>query len=318
MGMTDRKRPIRAKSSESSYSLMEFMRDFPDDATCLDWLWRNRYAPDGKTTHCPKCDSIREFHRYGTAQQRQSWTCTGCGHHLHPTAGTIFNKSSTSLHLWFYSMYLMTSTRCGISAKQLERELGVTYKTAFRMARLIRNELMAQDNGVFSGPVEADETYIGGKRRAVKGQHHGGRPGRTHQGHKTAVFGIVERKGRVAANTVENASKAALLPHIEKRVLPGEIIFTDEWQTYDELGRSGYQHHRIHHAEKVYVSGDIHTNTIEGFWSLLKRGIDGVYHSVSKKHLQGYLNEYAWRYNHRDDERGHFRALLLRAVLPRL
>lgn len=315
MGMTDRKRPIRAKSSESRYSLMEFMRDFPDDDTCLNWLWVNRFAPDGKHTLCPKCEAVREFHRYETSQRRQSWTCTSCGHHLHPTAGTIFHKSSTSLHLWFYAMYLMTSTRCGISAKQLERELGVTYKTAYRMAQLIRTELMAQDDSLFSGPVEADETYVGGRRRIGQGGKTG-RPGK--DSHKTAVFGVVERKGRVAATTVENAQKATLQPHVEKRVLPGEVVFTDEWYAYDDLGKAGYTHRRIHHASKVYVSGDIHTNTIEGFWSLMKRGIGGVYHSVSRKHLQGYLNEYAWRYNHRDDARGHFRALLLRAVLPRV
>jgi transposase len=144
---------------------MEFMRDFPDDATCLEWLWTTRYAPDGKHADCPKCELRREFKRYETSQSRQSWTCTACGYHLHPTAGTIFHKSSTSLHLWFYAMYLMTSTRCGISAKQLERELGVTYKTAWRMFTLIRNELMVDDDQPLSGAVEADETYVGGKRR---------------------------------------------------------------------------------------------------------------------------------------------------------
>ena len=144
MPPVNRNKPVRAKSSESQCSLVEFMRAYPDDATCLEWLWLNRYSPDGEHAECPKCETMRVFKRYGTAQTRQSWTCTGCGHHLHPTAGTIYHKSSTSLHLWFYAMYLMSSTRCGISAKQLERELGVTYKTAWRMAHLIRNELMEQ------------------------------------------------------------------------------------------------------------------------------------------------------------------------------
>ncbi len=137
-----RKNPIRSKSSESQYSLMEFMREFPDDDACLEWLWRNRYSPDGTYAECLKCETERAFKKYDTSQRRQSWTCQGCGYHLHPTAGTIFHKSSTSLHLWFYAMHLMTGTRCEISAKQLERELGVTYKTAWRMANLICNELM--------------------------------------------------------------------------------------------------------------------------------------------------------------------------------
>ena len=145
MAHVDRNNPVRAESSDSDYTLLEFMRDFPDDATCLDWLWRTRYAEDGEHAHCEKCGKTRSFRRYATTQRRQSWTCTTCGTHVHPTAGTIFHKSSTSLQLWFYAMYLMTSTRCGISAKQLEREIGVTYKTAWRIMKLIRQELMYDD-----------------------------------------------------------------------------------------------------------------------------------------------------------------------------
>ncbi len=305
----NRKQPKRAKSSESQYSLMEFMREFPDDETCLTWLWENRCSPAGKNAMCPKCEDMRAFERYKTKQQRQSWTCTTCGHHIHPTAGTIFHKSSTSLQLWFYAIYLMTSTRCGISAKQLERELGVTYKTAWRMAHLIRNELMEQGDEPLSGDVEADEIYHGGYRK--------GRRGRGAAG-KTPVFGMVQRQGNVVAMTVPNVRAATLQPKIIERVLPSSSIFTDELGSYQGLdygNNMGYRHRRIKHTEKVYVSGEIHTNTIEGFWSLVKRGISGVYHSVSAKHLQGYLNEYAWRYNHRNERRSMFRTLLLRAAL---
>jgi transposase len=211
-----RNQPVRAKSSESQYSLMEFMREFPDDATCLEWLWRNRYSPDGTHAQCVRCQKRRRFKRYETTQQRQSWTCLGCGHHLHPTAGTIFHKSSTSLHLWFYAIYLMTSTRCGISAKQLERELGVTYKTAWRIAHEIRHVLMDQGTDPFSGSVEADETYFGGSRRGTKR----GRPG--PGSHKAAAFGVVERgrRGRVLAVTVPNVKRVTLLSHVQRRVLP--------------------------------------------------------------------------------------------------
>ena len=306
MPPVNRNKPVRAESSESRYSLMEFMQEYPDDSACLEALWRKRYSPDGEHAHCPKCETERVFKRYAMAQQRQSWTCTGCGHYLHPTAGTIFHKSSTSLHLWFYAMYLMASTRCGISAMQLERELGVTYKTAWRMAHLIRHELMADDGIPMSGPVEADETYVGGKRRGVIGRGVD----------KTPVFGIAQRRGRVMAVTVPNVNRATVMPYIVQHVLPNATVYTDEYRTYDTLGRRGFEHRRIRHAERVYVSGDIHTNTIEGFWSLVKRGINGVYHAVSAKHLQGYLNEYAWRYNHRYDGRALFETLLLRAALP--
>lgn len=314
MPPVNRNKPIRAKASDSQYSLMEFMREFPDDATCLEWLWRNRYSPNGIHAECPKCQQERPFKRYDTSQQRQSWTCVACGHHLHPTAGTIFHKSSTSLHIWFYAMYLMTSTRCGISAKQLERELGVTYKTAWRIAKTIRQTLMAQTDeplGKTTG-VELDETYIGGKAHNMHKAKRDRLGGRGTAG-KVPVFGAVERQGRVVAVTVPNVDKVTLLPHIRKHVIPASTIYTDEMGAYAPLTQNGYKHQVINHSERVYVSGNVHTNTIEGFWSLVKRGIGGVYHSVSAKHLQGYLNEYVWRYNHRDDERAQFETLLLRA-----
>lgn len=307
-------------------SLMEFMRDFPDDATCLDFLWRTRYAPDGETAECPKCEQDRVFRKYDIANRGTSWTCTACGHHMHPTAGTIFHKSSTSLHLWFFAVYLITSTRCGVSAKQLERELGVTYKTAWRMFHLIRNELMTQDDGPLSGDVEMDETFVGGRsvrakdRRKIQAIPAGPNRMRAAQkmshDRKTTVFGMVERGGRVRAEVVPSRRASTLMPHVERRVLPASIVFTDEHKAYDGLDERGYHHNRVHHASHVYVDGDIHTNTIEGFWSLVKNGIRGTHHAVSAKHLQGYLNEYVWRYNHRDDPRAMFWTLLLRAALP--
>src|SRR5688500_6030534 len=118
MPPVNRNAPVRAKSSESQMSLMEFLSEFPDDAACLEWLWRTRHSPDGEHAECPRCETTRVFKRYATKQARQSWSCTACAYKLHPTAGTVFEKSSTSLHLWFYAGFLMTSTRCGISAKQ--------------------------------------------------------------------------------------------------------------------------------------------------------------------------------------------------------
>jgi transposase-like protein len=203
--------------------------------------------------------------------------------------------------LWFYAIYKMASTRCGVSAKQLERELGVTYKTAWRMFHQIR-KMLTDDSEPLSGTVEADETYIGGRRRGGKR----GRPSK--DSHKTPVFGMVECKGRVVAAIVPNTKRATVMSHVHKKVLPETTVYTDEYRVYDNLNRQGYRHDRVHHAQEIYVAGDVHTNTIEGFWSLLKRGIGGVYHSVSSKHLQGYLNEYAFRYNHRKDEQPMFLA----------
>src|SRR5665213_3657594 len=166
MPPVDRNEPVRADYSESQFSLMEFMREFPDDSACLEWLWRNRYSEDGSHAECPKCDRERKFHK---VKERPAWDCDSCGYHLHPLAGTIFHKSSTSLQLWFFAIHLMTSTRCGVSAKQLERELGVTYKTAWRIFTLIRNKLMADDGEPLSGHVEVDEASVDGKPRKPQG-----------------------------------------------------------------------------------------------------------------------------------------------------
>jgi len=294
---------------------MDFMAQFPDDAACLEHLWRTRCSQDGEHAHCPKCQQERSFRRYATAQGRQSWTCTGCGHHVHPTAGTIFEKSSTSLHLWYYAMYLMTSTRCGISAKQLEREIGVSYRTAWRMLNRIRTELMRQDEEPLSGDVEVDETAGGGKTRASDT-----RQGRQHviakMSRRPTIWAAVERGGRVRAMVIKSRATADIEPPIFRYVLPTSMVFTDEWGGYTEKVGSRYiAHRRIRHEDRVYVSGDVHTQTVDGFFGNLKNGIRGTYHSVSSRWLPSYLNEYAWRYNERaNTQRSMFETLLDRAA----
>lgn len=319
MPPVDRKNPVRAKSSESSYSLMEFMREYPDDDACLEWLWRAKHSKDGEHAYCDRCATVRTFRRYATKQRAQAWTCTSCTKKIYPTAGTVFHKSSTSLHLWFYAFYLITSTRCGISAKQLERELGVTYKTAWRMFNLIRNRLMTQDyQGDLGGSVEVDETWIGGKMRESdkrKAKASGIQIGPYAKKRET-VLGMVERGGKVRAMHVPSRYGYTMRANIHRHVEPWSDLYTDDWGGYEGLSQS-YFHSRINHSHRVYVTdgGSTHTQTIEGFFSLVKNGIRGVYHVVSAKWLQGYLNEYAWRYNHRDDGRAMFKTLLYRACV---
>ena len=311
MPPVDRNEPKRAKSSESSFSMMEFMRMFPDDRTCLDWLWRKRFSEDGSHTHCPSCDRERKFHR---VNGRPTYDCDTCGHHINPTAGTIFHKSSTSLHLWFYAMWIMTSTRCGVSAKQLERELGVTYKTAWRMFKLIRTELMADDDGRLSGDVEADETLIGGKMRNSerrKREALGWNKKRYDNEKKTLVFAAVQRDGgRVKAMVIPDSQGQTLGAALDAFVEPDAILFTDEWAGYIKPGKGYRAHHTIRHRDRIYVDGLTHTQTAEGFFSLLKNALRGVHHGVSDKWLQGYLNEYVWRYNHRHQPRAMFLDML--------
>jgi transposase len=286
------------------YTIRDFQQEFPDDETCLEWL-KNRLYPNG--IECPKCQRVTRHHR---VMARKSYSCQNCGHHVHPTAGTIFHKSSTPLTLWFYAIFLMSQTRCGISAKQLQRELGVTYKTAWRMFNKIRT-LLADDRDSLGGEgstVEMDETFIGGKPSKFK-KGRAGRPTMTSS-RKTPVFGIVERSGKIMATVVPDARADTLMPIVRKYVLPKTMIYTDDWHAYWKVGKYGYGHERINHSQNIYVSGAVHTNTIEGFFALAKNGIRGVYHSVSRKHLQSYLNEYVFRYNHREDPVPMFKLVL--------
>ena len=330
MAPGNRKNPRHALTSASEYYLVDFLNDFPDDETCLQFLWRTRYSEDGTHAFCERCEAETVFKRYTAKQQRQDWTCTACGLHVHPTAGTIFHKSSTGLHLWFYAMYLMTSTRCGISAKQLERELGVTYKTAHRMFKLIRTQLMTQDDEEpLSGEVEMDETFYGGKPRMSDKAKWAKDDTRTwaqsrkrwSDQKKTPVFGMIERgdQGRVRAHVVPSVQGPTLMGHIQDTVKPATTVYTDDARVYRKmLPLQGFKHQAIDHSAQVYVSGNVHTQAIEGFWSQLKRGISGVHHSVAPQYLQSYVDEYVWRFNHRFDHktgRGMFFTMARKAAV---
>jgi len=308
MAANDRNNPTRQQSSSSDYSLMEFMAEFPDDASCLDRLWRDRFAPDGHTADCARCERPRRFHRTKT---RASYTCDSCGLHVHPMKGTIFEKSTTSLHLWFYAIYLIASTRCGISAKQLERELGVTYKTAHRMMKKIRTELMNdEDDAQLSGDVEIDETSWGGKPRIKLTRSEA----MQFRERKTTILGMVERGGRVRLRVIPSRRGAGLSREVRANVNPSSLIFTDDWPAYKPLRGEFLDHRVINHSAGSYVVGDTHTNTIEGFFGNLKTGMRGTYKKVSPRYLQTYLDEYAWRYNQRGSGRSLFLSLIDRAA----
>jgi transposase-like protein len=294
--------PKQNQSPSQKFTIRDFNAMFPTDAACLEWLKTHLY-PDG--IHCKTCNRVTKHHRVAS---RPSYSCDFCGNHVHPTADTIYHKSPTSLRLWFYAVYLMASTRCGISAKQVQRETGVTYKTAWRMFKQIRSMLSDDDTEPTNGEFEADETYMGGK---AKNRHQNKKVGQTRgPAGKTIVAGVVRRNGEIHARKVDSLSHDCLIPMIRERVLPESMIFTDEAPVYDILPRHGYAHRRVHHARKVYVDGNAHTCTIDGFWGLLKNGIRGVYHSVSDKYLQTYLDEYSFRFNRRDSQHPMFKAFM--------
>ena len=291
------------------YTIDDFNRQFPNDDACLEHLKEQRF-PRG-IAFCEQCKQEQKHHRI---HGRPVYACDVCLNQISPMAGTIFEHSSTSLRLWYYAMYLMASTRCGISAKQIQRETGVTYKTAWRMFKQIRSLLGSDDKLEGPATVEVDEMYVGGRTKRLNATI---KP-------KTPVLGAVERKGgRVIARVASDTKKPTLHGFIKEYVLPGSVLFTDDYPAYDGIEGPKYRHYRVRHSGRVYVTGSrgqIHTQTIEGFWSLVKRGIGGVYHSVSTKYLQTYLDEYCFRYNRRDQGNLIFTSMLKRvselAALP--
>ena len=278
-------------------TVTDFFRQFPTDDACLEHLWNVRF---GDEVECGKCGKVGKFYRL---RKEPAYSCPRCGDHIHPMVGTPFAKSRTPLQKWFYAMYLFTTTRHGVAAKELQRQLGVTYKTAWRMGHEIR-KFMAKADGEtpLGGIIEVDETYIGGKRS-------GGKRGRGAP-NKTVVFGMLERDGDVMANVVPNVQKKTLQPIIKENVENGSRVNSDELKSYSGLSKAGFEHETVNHGAGEYVDGDCHVNGIEGFWARLKLSIRGTHVHVSRKHLQTYVKEFEYRYNMRKRPERMFDRLL--------
>ena len=286
----------------SDFTIIEFMNRFPSDDACLEHLMDVRFGLSGA---CPKCEREGKYHR---VKKRPVYECQWCGHQISPMSGTPFAKSRTSLQKWFYAMYLFTTSRHGVPAKELQRQLGVTYKCAWRMGHEIRKYMTDVDgDGQYGGAahVEMDETFIGGRKRRPK-RVYGGDPTKS----KTIVFGIVERGGSLQTYVIDRRTRKNIQAHVDKRVVKGTTISTDEAPCYKFLGKRGYKHGTVCHEDYEWVNGIHHTNTIEGFWSRLKSSIRGTHIHVSKKYLPNYLGEFEYRYNMRKSPKWMFERLL--------
>lgn len=273
------------------YSIRDLQADFPDDDACLDWLTEYLY-PDGVS--CIKCERVTKHYK---DSGRRSYSCGVCGNHMHPTAGTIFEKTKLPLTHWLYAIHRMTTTRSGFPATQLQRELGVTYKTAWRMLHLIRS-MMAPDTEPLMGEIEIDETFIHANvyKRSSAQQRYGWTGSRMGQ----VVFGMVSRTtGEMRMFHVQTAGTRVLMPILEREIGSGSVIYSDGWNAYDTLPKRGYRHLKTNHSNHEWVNGDNHTQTIESVWSRFKPGIKAVYRHVSSAYLQLYCNEFAWRHTYR-------------------
>ncbi len=291
-----------------THTFKAFQAIYPNDAACLAKLMEVNYG--GTEITCPGCGADSKFHPLA---KRRAYVCQWCGHHVYPAAGTIFHKSRTNLTKWFFAMYLMTSTRHGVAAKELERQLGVTYKCAWRMAHELRKLMASAD---FAGPlggdgkhVEIDETVMGGyqsnRERRAKGSN------------KSLVFGMVERDGKMRAGPIPDLSQSTLETIVRGHVTEGTTLTADEWVSYNDL-ENGFALGRVNHSQKEWVAGIHHTNTIEGHWGHFKRAVRGTHVHISAKHMWKYVAEFTYRRNFRQSHEAMFDRLVAAFALPRL
>ena len=273
-------------AQKQELNLVSLIDRFHSEDECIEYLERLRW-PDGLA--CLRCGSLS----VSRIKTRGQYDCNSCRYRFSVRVGTIFHDSHLPLWKWFLTTYTMIESKKGVSANQIKRSIGVTYKTAWYLCHRIRHAMMEVQPEPLDGVVEVDETYVGGK---VRGRGHG------YRGNKTTVVGAVERDGDIRLKVVPDSTRKTLHAFIREYVSPEAArIITDEWGAYKGIGDHDTAHETVNHHQNEWVRGDVHTNTVEGVWSLFKRAVVGTYHNLSGKHLDAYLDELEWRFNNRDN-----------------
>jgi transposase-like protein len=265
-------------------NLIKLVEKFRSEDNCRDYLEQLRW-PNGVV--CPKCESksISIIHN------RNQFDCNSCRYQFSVTAGTIFHNSHLPLWKWFIAIYLILESKKAISANQLKRTIDVSYKTAWYLCHRIRTAMKDEGVELLKGIVEVDETWIGGKKEGIGS---GNREG------KVMAIGAIQREGKIRLQVIRSNDRKTLHNFIEDNTDPAtEAIYTDEWKAYRGIADEDTRHETVNHSIKQWTDGDVHTNSIENIWSLLKRSIVGSYHKISEKHLEAYLDELEWRFNNR-------------------
>lgn len=287
--MTQDRRPRKQKPDvRQEINLVELIDRFHSEDACREYLEDLRW-PNGMA--CMRCGST-SVSRISTRDQLD---CNSCRNRFSITSGTIFHDTHLPLWKWFLAVYTICESKKGVSANQIKRELGVAYKTAWYLNHRIRNAMAQarEDAPKLTGILEADETWVGGK---TEGMRHG------YKGNKALVIGVVQRGGDVILRVAEDRTRKTLHEFILSNTDPkAKAIFTDDWPAYDGLADADTKHETVNHSIDEYVRGEVHTNTVEGVWSLLKRSIVGAFHHVSIKHLDAYLDELEWRFSNRNN-----------------
>lgn len=280
-------------------NVLELIQAFPNQQTCIDHLEQLRWngnvvSPFDATSKVYDCKGNK-------------YKCKNTGKYFNVKTNTIFDNTKLPLQKWFLAIWLVTSHKKGISSIQLGKDIGITQKSAWFMLSRIRQCFGIDSDTELDNEVEVDETFVGGKNK----NRHANKKIKATSDDKAPVLGMVERSGKLVAKHVPNTMMETLSKEILKNVKETAKLYTDEYTSYARLKRV-YDHQTVKHNQHQYVNGRVHTNTIESFWAILKRGIFGIYHFTSKKHLQLYVDEFAFRYNSRNDtESGRFNLLLL-------
>ena len=292
------KRKVQNESTKNDPVITELPAACADERLAVEFMEQQRW---GDKPYCPRCGDFAVYQmkdsKTGERQANFRWRCQGCKEQFTVRIGTVFEDSRAPLRHWCFAFWRAATSKKGVSALEIHRQTGLSYKTCLFMLHRIRTAMDETDIEPLSGIVEVDETFVGGKPRRFHGSR---KTNKATKKPKTAVLGLLERNGKIRPKVIADVTGDTLKAAIAEHVKPGSRIMTDDWSGYRGLKHEGWQHDSVKHSMYEYVRGDVSTNGIEGFFGILKRGLNGIYHSVSRKHLHRYLSEFQYRYNNKE------------------
>jgi transposase len=289
-------------------TIAEFNKRFPDSDACLEHIFKIGYS------NCSQCPECKKAFNYTRVKDRKAYQCSNCSNQIYPTAGTVFHQSTTPLNYWFTAIYMFTTTRNGVSAKELERQLSVCYKTALRMAHQIKKLMIDTTSDKLTGEIMIDETYLGMLGKNMHNDVKKTKQIKTGSGSKIGVMGMIAKNGRIITKVLGEETSDVQSYHsiLKENIDPASIVVTDAFPAYQNIGSSFESHIVVDHNKKEYVKNGHSTNRVENYWSTLKRMIKGTHIHVSKKHLSKYVAENSFRYMNRTQPEKMFDLILNR------